>query len=138
MLGKLRTKYPDKDIELIQADYFEYPFEPEKYDAVLSFETLHHFKYQKKQRIYEKIFETLKPGGYYIECDYIACCPEEEEICLEQYEFRRKENRIPEDVFVHIDIPLTLEHETELMKKAGFKDVRVLYDKNATIIRAGK
>lgn len=138
MLGKLRAKYPDKDIELIQADYFEYPFEPEKYDAVLSFETLHHFKYQKKQRIYEKIFETLKPGGYYIECDYIACCPEEEEICLEQYEFRRKESRIPEDVFVHIDIPLTLEHETELMKKAGFKDVRVLYDKNATIIRAGK
>ena len=31
------------------ADYFEYPLEAEKYDAALSFETLHHFKYSKKQ-----------------------------------------------------------------------------------------
>lgn len=45
MLEKLRVKYADKDIDLIMADYFEYPLEAEKYDAALSFETLHHFKY---------------------------------------------------------------------------------------------
>ncbi len=139
MLKKLKDKYKNKGIELILADYFEYPFGIEQYDAALSFETLHHFKYKKKQKIYEKLFQAIKPGGCYIECDYIACCNEEEAICLEQYEYRRKENNIPDDVFVHIDIPLTLEHQMDLIKKAGFKDVRVLYENCGTmIIRAEK
>ena len=69
MMSKLKEKYSDKNIDLILADYFEYPFEQEKYDAALSFETLHHFKYQKKQKIYKKLFQTIKPGGYYVECD---------------------------------------------------------------------
>ena len=116
------------------ADYFEYPLEAEKYDAALSFETLHHFKYSKKQKIYDKLFHTIKCGGYYIECDYIACCLDEEILCLEQYEFKRKENHIPDDVFVHIDIPLTLEHQIQLMKNAGFRNVHILYENKSTMI----
>ena len=116
------------------ADYFEYPLEAEKYDAALSFETLHHFKYSKKQKIYDKLFQTIKCGGYYIECDYVACCLDEEILCLEQYEFKRKENHIPDDVFVHIDIPLTLEHQIQLMKNAGFRNVHILYENKSTMI----
>lgn len=139
MLDKLRGKYADRGMEIIRADYFEYPLGTQRYDAALSFETLHHFKYQKKQRIYDKLFQAIKPGGYYIECDYIACCQEEEEICQEQYEFKRREGRIPDDVFIHIDIPLTLEHQTELMRLAGFERIRVLYENGGTmIIRAEK
>ena len=134
MLEKLRVKYADKDIDLIMADYFEYPLEAEKYDAALSFETLHHFKYSKKQKIYDKLFQTIKCGGYYIECDYVACCLDEEILCLEQYEFKRKENHIPDDVFVHIDIPLTLEHQIQLMKNAGFRNVHILYENKSTMI----
>lgn len=78
MLAELRNKYKGRDIELINGDYFNYPFEDNKYDAAMSFETLHHFKYEKKKRIYEKLYQTIKPGGYYIECDYMACCREEE------------------------------------------------------------
>lgn len=139
MLDKLRKKYADKDIEIIHADYFEYPFEENKFDAAISFETLHHFKYEKKQLIYHKLYQTIKNGGYYIECDYIACCDEEEALCLAGYEDRRKKNNIPDDMFIHIDIPLTLEHQLELMKNAGFKTVNVLYQNGGTmIIRAGK
>ncbi len=139
MLDKLRGKYADRQMEIIQADYFEYPLEAERYDAALSFETLHHFKFHKKQRIYDKLFRTIRPGGYYIECDYIACCPEEEAVCLEQYEFKRKEGRIPDDVFIHIDIPLTLDHQIQLIQNAGFERVRVLYENGGTmIIRAEK
>lgn len=139
MLDRLRDKYTDQNIHLIQADYFEYPLEPEAYDAALSFETLHHFKYQKKQQIYNKLHQTIKRGGYYIECDYIACCPEEEALCLELHEWKRKESRIPEDTFIHIDIPLTLEHQIQLMTNAGFRNIRVLYENGGTmIIRADK
>lgn len=139
MLHKLKEKYHDKSINLILADYFKYPFGTDQYDAALSFETLHHFKFQKKQEIYNKLYDAIKQGGYYIECDYIACCQEEENICLEQYEYRRRVNKIPDDVFVHIDIPLTLEHQIELIGNAGFRDVRVLYQNGGTmIIRAEK
>lgn len=139
MLSKLYEKYKDKQIETIIADYFKYSFETEKYDAAMSFETLHHFKYQKKQKIYDKLFQSIKNGGYYVECDYIACCNEEEILCLEQYEFKRKISNISEDAFIHVDIPLTLEHQIELMKNAGFKTVSLLYQNGGTvIIRAEK
>lgn len=134
MLNRLREKYRDKDINIIRSDYFEYSFEQHCYDAAMSFETLHHFKYQKKQQIYNKLYQIIKKGGYYIECDYIACCTEEECLCLEGYEYRRKKNNIPEDVFIHIDIPLTLEHQIELMKNAGFQTIDVLYQNGGTVI----
>lgn len=139
MLRRLKEKYTSKDMRTIEADYFDYPFENEQYDAALSFETLHHFNYEKKQKIYKKLFKAIKHGGYYIECDYIACCSEEEEICLKFYEYKRTINKIPDDLFVHIDIPLTLQHQIELMKNAGFKAVNVLYQNCGTvIIRAEK
>lgn len=138
MLKKLQAKYKGKEIELILADYFEYPFGKERYDAALSFETLHHFKYEKKQKIYEKLFQAIKQGGDYIECDYIACCDEEETLCLEQYERKRRVNKIPDKVFIHIDIPLTLEHQIGLMKNAGFSDIRVLYENCGTMIIKAK
>lgn len=134
MLGKLRENYPDREIELIEADYFRYPFAAGRYDAALSFETLHHFPYEKKGSIYKKLFEAIWPGGYYVECDYIACCQEEETLCLEQYACRRKRDRVPEDEYVHIDIPLTLEHQMELIQGAGFHRVEVLFENAGTVI----
>ncbi|AKA69064.1 hypothetical protein CSCA_1939 [Clostridium scatologenes] len=42
-------------------------------------------------------------------------------------------------MFIQIDIPLTLVHQFELMKNAGFKTVEVLYQNCGTvIIRAEK
>ena len=37
-------------------------------------------------------------------------------------------------VFVHIDIPLTLEHQIQLMKNAGFRNVHILYENKSTMI----
>ena len=84
--------------------------------------------------MYEKPFHVIKRGGYYIECDYVACCLDEEKLCLEQYEFKRKENNIPDDVFVHIDIPLTPEHQIQLMRNACFRNVHILYENKSTMI----
>lgn len=134
MLAQLRHKYHNKQIRLIQADYFQHPLGEGRYQAALSFETLHHFPYVKKLKIFNKLYQALQSGGYYLECDYIACCEEEETLCLQGYEYRRQKNQIPNDVFVHIDIPLTLEHETALIKQAGFRTVDVLYENCGTII----
>ncbi len=52
---------------------------------------------------------------------------------------RRKQFAVPDDSFVHFDIPLTLEHERELLQNAGFVIEKVLDDPDgATSIAAGK
>ena len=54
MLGWLREKYAGREIRLIQGDYFTCSFGEGGYDAALSFETLHHFPYEKKQAVYDR------------------------------------------------------------------------------------
>ncbi len=50
----------------------------------------------------------------------------------------RKRSALPEDVFLHIDTPLTMEHQVELMERAGFR-VRVLHQNEGTVVfRADK
>lgn len=138
MLSKAREKFAGRRFQGIEADYFLHPFPAGTFDAALSFETLHHFAYEKKGKIYEKLFQALKKGGYYIECDYVACCQAEEDLCRERLARARARSALPEDVFLHIDTPLTMEHQTELMERAGFR-VRVLHQNGGTIVfRADK
>ena len=69
MLGRLSAKHPQ--VHTIRADYFRYDFGKEAYDMAVSFESLHHFKPEKKLELYRKIYDTLKNGGIFIEADYI-------------------------------------------------------------------
>jgi len=137
MLDKLLEKHPDKPLTTVCQDYFQYDFGNEKWDAVISFESLHHFLPERKKSLYRKIYNSLKKGGVFILGDYIACCDEEEELLRSVYLEKRKQSAIPEHDFVHFDIPLTLEHESGLLQNAGFNIEKVL-DGNATIIIAGK
>lgn len=134
MLEQLQNKYKEKKIKVFQADYTKYAFETQQYDAVLSFETLHHLTYGEKKALYRKIFHAVRPGGYYIECDYTACCEEEEALCLAFRDQKRRASDLPEDAWIHVDIPLTAKHQTELMKAAGFQTVKILYQNGSTVI----
>ncbi len=126
MLDKLKEKHPDKKLETVCADYFSYDMGERKWDAVISFESFHHFLPERKKELYHKIFRALKEGAVFILGDYLACCEEEEELlrktCLE----KRKKSGMKEDVSVHFDIPLTLGHEMELLQEAGFSRVDVV------------
>lgn len=126
MLAKLREKHLDKKLNLIVADYFQQPLGTACYDAAVSFETLHHFTAEKKLSLFRKLYQSLKPGGIYLEADYFADDNEWEEFLFAECDRRRKKWGISEDVFVHFDTPLTLEHELELLKEAGFSEVCVL------------
>ncbi|MCK5130105.1 MAG: class I SAM-dependent methyltransferase [Clostridiales bacterium] len=128
MLDAFRQRpFFNKDnFKLIEADYFEYPFEKNQYDVVMSAESLHHYKFEKKKEIYKKIYDATKQDGYYYELDFMSVNNDFEKLNLDYYEKRREKYNVPEDVFVHIDIPLSLEHQIELLKYAGFKKIELL------------
>ncbi|MBD5394035.1 MAG: class I SAM-dependent methyltransferase [Lachnospiraceae bacterium] len=139
MLDKLLEKHSAMRLTTVCQDYFQYDFGYGKWDAVISFESLHHFLPERKKELYRKICNGLKDGGVFILGDYIACCDEEEEFLRGEYLKRRKESAIPDNCFVHFDIPLTLEHERKLLQNAGFMIEKVLENPdNATIITARK
>lgn len=139
MLDKLLEKHSDMHLTAVCQDYFQYDFGYGKWDAVISFESLHHFLPERKKELYQKIYKGLKDGGVFILGDYIACCDEEEELLRSVYLKRRKQSSIPDKCFVHFDIPLTLEHERKLLRNAGFVIEKVLDNPDgATIITARK
>lgn len=72
MLDKLKEKYPHKNMTLVNASYFDYDFGTERFDAAISFQTMHHFSHEDKLKLYSKIYEGLKNGGQYIESDYMV------------------------------------------------------------------
>lgn len=126
MLDELYRRHNDKDIKLIEADYFKYAFEKKEYDVVLSTLSLHHFKFDKKKEIYKKIYKATANGGTYFEYDYMAQDEAYEKLNLDFYDKRRATFNVPDDVFVHIDLPLTINHQIELLEYAGFKNIEIL------------
>ena len=108
MLDQLLKKHSDQRLTVVCQDYFRYDFGYEKWDAVISFQSLHHFLPERKKELYRKAYNGLKPGGVFLLGDYIACCEEEEELLRSVYLKRREQFAIPDNCFVHFDIPLTL------------------------------
>jgi tRNA (cmo5U34)-methyltransferase len=125
MLDKLLEKQKDKPLKVICEDYFQYDMGVNRWDAVISFESMHHFFPEQKSKLYKKIYHSLKMGKQFILGDYIACCDEEEKLLCDTYLEKRKKSSVPEDSFVHFDIPLTLEHEIGILREAGFSEIEV-------------
>lgn len=142
MLALLAKKHGQRALTLIQADYFCHELGENRFDTAISFETLHHFTAGKKTALFSKLCRSLKPGGVYLECDYVAKTQAIEDLVFSERERRRRRDGIPDDVFVHFDTPLTLEHEMEAMKRAGFSKVELVGylpgDDHTPIIRAIK
>lgn len=139
MLRKLSGKFPDKNIVLINGDYFKTDFGTEKFDTAVSFETMHHFSHEMKTGLYKKIYDSLKEVGVYIECDYMVVSQEEEDFFYAENSRLRREMNIPENEFYHYDTPCTVENQIKMFAEAGFaKAEKVFRMENTTIITAYK
>ena len=123
MLAELRRKHPDKALTLRCEDYFAADLGKELFDATVSFESLHHFTKEMKRALYQKVFDALKPGGVYIECDYMARDDEEESALFAECARLRQEQALPDDNFYHFDTPCTAENQKKLLNEAGFAEV---------------
>lgn len=139
MLNKLKEKLPDENIEIILGSYFDVPFGEFKYDGVVSVESLHHFTKEEKLTLYKKLFLALKPNGYFILTDYFAITEDLEKELFDNLRKIKKEQNIKNGELYHYDTPLTVDHEIEILKKSGFKEVEALkYWGNTCTIKAKK
>ena len=115
MLKELKKRPFGNQVNTICGDFFEVEFGND-YDAVISTSALHHFKKDEKKKLYKKIYDCLKEMGQFINCDKIALTQE-----IEDKQLYELENNI--DNYKHIDTPLTVEHEIEVLKNVGFSDI---------------
>ena len=132
MLDILKSKFPDKEMNLIQHSYFDVPFGTEKFDCAISVESLHHFTKEEKIPLYTKLYKALKNGGYFILTDYFSLSDEEEIMHRENLAKLKAEQGITDNEFYHYDTPLTIQHEIEALLSAEFKAVEVLNNWGAT------
>ncbi len=132
MLNALARKFPNKNLHLIKGSYFDTPFENRKYTAVVSVESLHHFTAKQKASLYQKLFYALAENGYFILTDYFAETSQLEKEYFDNLKKLKKEQNITDSDFYHYDTPLTVKHEMDILRKAGFSDVRVLKNWGAT------
>ena len=132
MLEKLKNRSFSDHVTVICADFFKVDF-GENYDAVISTSALHHFKKEEKITLYKKINNCLKENGQFLNCDKIAPTNDYEEKSL--YELEHNFND-----YKHIDTPLTIEHEIEILKEVGFKEIeyKTVEKENYVLISAKK
>ena len=122
MLKQLKSKYPDKNIKLINSSYFDIEYGKEEFDCIMSVMSLHHFDSEKKLNLYKKIYNALKKNGRYVETDFIVTTDTEEQ----QYAIQAQKNNQKELIgYGYYDIPLCIEHQEKLLKQAGFTRIMV-------------
>ena len=134
MLRRLKEKFPGKQLRLICGDYLKCELGG-YYDAAVSFQTMHHFTYEEKAGLYRRIYDAVRPGGIYIECDYMVADPEEEAFYLAENSRLRAEAGARTDEYYHYDTPLTVQHQIQLLKEAGFIETeQVFREGNTTML----
>ena len=137
MLEALRSKFPDRDLDLRLGSYLELSLGEAEYDASISVESLHHFTPETKLELYRRLRTALKPGGCFILADYFAADDAEETAFFRELRELKRREEVPEDTLVHFDTPLTREHEMALLREAGFASAEIMGNWEATaLIRA--
>lgn len=118
MLERLKERSFSNNVKTICGNFFDVDF-GNNYDAVISTSALHHFFIDDKLELYKKIYNSLNDGGIFLNADKIASTDQDELDDINYYN-----NNI--STHPHCDTPLTIEHELEILKQAGFKNISVL------------
>lgn len=135
MLDLLRSNHADRSdqIHLIRGSYLDVPLPEGRYDCALSVQTMHHLLPGPKVELYRRIHRSLRPGGRYVEGDYVVS-PEEEERLLQAYHQRMSEAAAVADGRYHIDIPFSVSTQRRLLLEAGFASVEAVYHEHAAAV----
>jgi tRNA (cmo5U34)-methyltransferase len=140
MLEKLKKKYNHikAQLNLIHGSYLEIELGVNIYDYCIAVMTMHHFTYETKVKLYQKIYRALKLSGVYIEGDFTVS---KEEELLREKEYKRIISNITDykEGDYHIDLPFSIDRQRKLLSEAGFIEVNVYkVSETASIFTANK
>lgn len=135
MLDKLREKHESRaaQLHLIHDSYLTAPLGTSDFDCVVSIYTMHHFTLAVKLSLYQKILQSLKPGGQYIEGDYVVTQEKEQQVWdyyakLHPHALQSTlHKRSSVDPLLHIDLPCTVPTQMRLFREAGFAKVDLVW-----------
>jgi tRNA (cmo5U34)-methyltransferase len=123
------------EVTTIQDDMRNLDLPDEHFDIILAAATFHHLRDDADwENVFSKLYKTLKPGGSIWISDLITHDSEPlNRLFGQRYsdyldtlggpEYRQKVL----DYVAHEDTPRSINYQTELLKKVGFKDVEVLH-----------
>ncbi|HAW69790.1 MAG TPA: hypothetical protein DCX37_01230, partial [Firmicutes bacterium] len=108
MLDLLAEKHKNSTIflELIQDSYETVVLSSEAYDYAVSVMSVHHLLPDRKLALYKKVWSALKPGGLYIEGDYVVT-PATERALMAEYLEMLDSGQLT-NTLCHIDIPFSV------------------------------
>ncbi|HVY54992.1 MAG TPA: class I SAM-dependent methyltransferase [Thermodesulfobacteriota bacterium] len=138
MLAQLRLNHASllSQLDLIKGSYFEQNWPERYFDHAVACETMHHWLFSAKLNLYEAIRRALKDGGTFIDYDYFVRSEEEKKLAGEYSELAES-GQIRKDRSYHIDIPFTVVREMEVLKAAGFRQVRLIEERCSSESSAG-
>lgn len=128
MLALLAARYHvhRDQITLVADSYLTMPLGTQRYDYIISAMTIHHLLHEPKRQLYAKIYAALKPGGKYIEGDAVTTAALEAEF-LAGYTRQVEQAPPAEDGAYHIDVPLSIDTQRNLLLSVGFKHFDLLW-----------
>lgn len=144
MLRLLTEKYPGRALTLLKMSYFDFDFGQEAFDAAVTVMTLHHYTHEVKTALYRRILAALRPGGVYVECDYMITpdsTPDPqatEDFLFAEYARLKAEQGLDAEKEYHYDTPCTVENQIKMLKAAGFRNVRQVWQKGTTVTLVGE
>ena len=68
----------------------------------------------------------MKKNGIFVLTDYFAESEELEKEYFRNLDKLKREQGLSDDTFYHYDTPLLVDHEMDILRRAGFSEVRIM------------
>ena len=141
MLAQAKEKLQNQNIRFLNVPSDRLEFSNE-FDVVTAIQSHHYFDEAGRELAVKNCYRALKDGGAFITFENIRMDTDESDaIALKRWiRYLEEHGNAPEDVRMHIErrgvevFPITIEKHIELLKKAGFSSVNVLW---ASYLQAG-
>ena len=138
MLARARERVSEGgagNVETIQADIRELALPDAHFDIILAGAVLHHLREEEEwERVFEKLYRTLRPGGSLWISDLISHDSNAiQGLMWQRYGVYLQElggQEYQEKVFTYVekeDTPRSLTFQLDMLKKAGFGQVEILH-----------
>jgi len=132
-----------KNVVYWNGDVRYFPYEG-KYDAIIGSLVLHHVEEKEKTAFYRKMFNALTPGGVFYTADIVfGSNPYLQDLYLERWKRFMRKNLSARQITATLqkhrreDRPCTLMDELAMLRRAGFKDIDVLWKQHYFCIYGG-